>query len=417
MNQEIDTINMKLPTKDRVIDVSKLHIGMVVKNYSTMCELIGDEVIVNKGNSRTAQKKNWKRYFEWETQGQKYIVKEIYSYPLPEEIPPNATYVKVMELALMLYLTQKQNGTYVFFSVPLMEKVGMVNKEYYKFRNENDYIWMFGPDGKIDKNVSYSNAKSTSRKSYERLSQILDGSLKSLAKHHVIHYEKDWAVKETPEDKYGGWRRATSEEKVLITGAEQHALNKLGTTSSWFASTYRRQKYQEYMQEYIQLNSVGIYLAARANFIDYHRPDDEYLVRVARKITSQLREANTPEYIIEAVQNGNIYGNVQWRLTGKAKEIMNKITIDALMTYINKEIGKAKKKMEWGIPDKNKVGLVGDEIEHIANDSFLREFTLLVNRYICITDSNKIPVDQVAPVVERDGVVDDEVDVLDTLVV
>ena len=417
MNQEIDTTNMKLPTKDRVIDVSKLHIGMVVKNYSTMCELIGDEVVVSKGNSRVAQKKNWKRYFDWDTQGQKYIIKEIYSYPLPEEIPPNATYVKVMELALMLYLTQKQNGTYVFFSVPLMEKVGMVNKEYYKFRNENDYIWMFGSDGKIDKNVSYSAAKSTSRKSYERLSQILDGSLKSLAKHHVIHYEKDWAVKETPEDQYGGWRRATSEEKVMITGAEQYALNKLGTTSSWFASTYRRQKYQEYMQEYIQLNGVGIYMAARANFIDYHRPDDEYLVRVARKITSQLRDANTPEYIIEAVQNGNIYGNVQWRLTGKAKEIMNKITIDALMSYINKEIGKAKKKMEWGAPDKDRVGLVGDEIEYIANDGFLREFILLVNRYICITDSNKVPVDQVAPVVEHDGVVDDEVDVLDTLVV
>ena len=55
---------------------------VIIKNYKMMCELLREEE--KTGNSKKSQNKEWKRYFDFEREGQRYIIKEIYSVPLPK---------------------------------------------------------------------------------------------------------------------------------------------------------------------------------------------------------------------------------------------------------------------------------------------------------------------------------------------
>jgi hypothetical protein len=61
------------------MNIDKLCVGLVVKNYKVMCELLDEEV--KSGNSKKGQLSEWKRYFDWETDKQKFIITEIYDEP------------------------------------------------------------------------------------------------------------------------------------------------------------------------------------------------------------------------------------------------------------------------------------------------------------------------------------------------
>lgn len=66
------------------IDTNNIMVGQVVKNYKELCALLGEEILKG-GSSRTAQLKEFARYFKWERDGQKYIITDIYDTPLPKK--------------------------------------------------------------------------------------------------------------------------------------------------------------------------------------------------------------------------------------------------------------------------------------------------------------------------------------------
>nr|DAT84930.1 MAG TPA: GIY-YIG nuclease superfamily protein [Caudoviricetes sp.] len=65
------------------INVSNLEIGQVFNNQREMCKYLNQEYM-STGNSKKSQLKEWKRYIDWEKDGQKIIVTEIYDTPLPK---------------------------------------------------------------------------------------------------------------------------------------------------------------------------------------------------------------------------------------------------------------------------------------------------------------------------------------------
>lgn len=67
------------------IDTSQLEIGMIVKNYKELCQLLNEEV--KAGDSKVAQLKEWQRYFNFERPKykQSYIILDIYDEPLEKE--------------------------------------------------------------------------------------------------------------------------------------------------------------------------------------------------------------------------------------------------------------------------------------------------------------------------------------------
>ena len=58
------------------MDVSKLEVGMRVKNYKVLCELLGEKV--KGGKSKVLQLQDLERYIRYEREGNAFIIKEIF---------------------------------------------------------------------------------------------------------------------------------------------------------------------------------------------------------------------------------------------------------------------------------------------------------------------------------------------------
>lgn len=56
-----------------------LKVGMEIKNYKYFCKLLNEDIKCS--NSKDAQIKEWLRHFNYEKQGHKFIITEIYDTP------------------------------------------------------------------------------------------------------------------------------------------------------------------------------------------------------------------------------------------------------------------------------------------------------------------------------------------------
>lgn len=132
----LETGNCNIGEKDFIyeIDTSKLAIGMVIKNYKELCILFGDEV--KTGEAKKSQLKTWKRYFDWEKDGQKFIITDIYDTPLPKEDlrrkGNNSIYKNYIELILLQYLSKQEGFRKTFTKRNWLELLGMINSKYGK---------------------------------------------------------------------------------------------------------------------------------------------------------------------------------------------------------------------------------------------------------------------------------------------
>lgn len=363
------------------IDTTKLKVGQVVKNYKEMCAILGDEALKNGHDSKEAQLDYWSRFFDWQRDGQKYIITNIYDSPLPEMLPNSAVYAKFMQLILMDFLAKTPDGCYRFFTMPLMKLVGMTTPNYVKLREGPEKLEeMFGIYGEVDNTISCMGAEQMTRISYNRLLRILDDALKSLRKHAIIDFEREWAVKEAPWGIKGGFRRAKEEEIPIIVKAESAALEKIGTTNLWYARACRGHEMQTYMSEYIHEALPDLYGAIRWIVIVNGKPSDIYRERVVRKIIDELKQIDPSIEMLDLTDD---------ILTRTSKKALNNLVIDAMMHEVDKEVAKAKEKVEKEQRTGKIIKYNRDETLHIASADFMREFTSLVNRYISIKDSTK----------------------------
>lgn len=171
--EEDDNLLLPQNTVDS-IDISKLEIGMTVKNYKLLCELLGQEV--KSGKSKKYQLEEFARYFEWEKSGQKFIISDIYDAPLTKEdkrkLGNNSIYVQCIEVILLQYLSKQEGYTRTFTKRNWWEMLGMASHKYGRT-----------PENKL-KNLDYRITSWEVRHFYQRcnkkLEQILFSALNSL---------------------------------------------------------------------------------------------------------------------------------------------------------------------------------------------------------------------------------------------
>ena len=65
------------------MNIDNLKEGMIIKNYKELCKLL--DIRIYQGNSKDAQMKELAMYVDYEKQGQKFIIKEIYAFPKEKE--------------------------------------------------------------------------------------------------------------------------------------------------------------------------------------------------------------------------------------------------------------------------------------------------------------------------------------------
>lgn len=125
---------------EREVDVSCLNIGTYY-SYKKLMELLGLKYTTNK-NTKTNQLDMIGRYAELEKKGAKYLVKSIYSSPLPvcTTFRSQAKYVSDMTDVLLAYFFNHFSQNIYFNFNELYEICGLVNKEYLWYNSRRDEL-------------------------------------------------------------------------------------------------------------------------------------------------------------------------------------------------------------------------------------------------------------------------------------
>lgn len=130
----------KRQQKQNHISLENIKVDQVFKSYSALCKAL--DTIEVAGNSKQSQLKNWERYFSWDKEGNKFIIKEIYKEPKPKvdgrviHTSDMAGLFQILLLEYMRYyeygcidLTNNVRESYIVRK-KLYESIGLVNHKW-----------------------------------------------------------------------------------------------------------------------------------------------------------------------------------------------------------------------------------------------------------------------------------------------
>lgn len=305
------------------VDTSGFAIGMVIKNYKELCTLLGQEI--KSGKSKKIQLEDFKRYFDWEKSGQKFIITDIYDTPLTKEdrrrLGNNSIYVKYIELILLQYLSKQEGYTRTFTKRNWWELLGMVNRKYNKISK------------KQLENIDYTITSYQINHFYQRcnkkLEQILFSALNNLKNRKLIIWEMQTVVVTINENGKEVYFLADDEDKKKILQVERYVLKNVMGYEKMIQVFCRFRQNEYYQQVNEKLNEL----------YGWHH------------YFKQIKLIYTPEDVLEAIQQSEI--DLQ-------KEILNEKIINVLNENAKEKYDTEIKKWKetcrnligiWKIPD------------------------------------------------------------------
>lgn len=319
----------------------------IVKNYKVMCELLKE--FEKSGASKRAQQTEWKRYIDFEREGQRYIIKEIYDIPLPQGYYKNPIDT-FNEFLICLYIKEsnekypEQKGL-VCGTRKLAEKLGLINEKYDEYRNKKNRLVYEIKEPKTEK--EFINHLNIVNKVYEDLPHkykyrlekaIKDLEKRSLILREVVYYgekiklniDKDKTIYEVIEDNttmdiYGdkikdGYKIMLDGDTIVVPLTDDEKEKYL-TISKNLRNNYLKKNAKNNMDvcETIKdLYDLGINYQTRKSYIDeyYERLEEEIKKKMGYKtIFKAYRLYFHPQYIedeswklfnkLECIENNN----------------------------------------------------------------------------------------------------------------
>lgn len=203
------------------MDLSGLKIGMTVKNYKVLCEIL--EQPIKDGKSRKLQLKDFKRYFDWEKSGQKFIITDIYDTPLTKEdkrkFGNNSIYVKYIEVILLKYLSKQKECTKTFTKRNWWGLLGIVNEKYDRVSTKKLED--------LDYTVTSWEVKHFYQRCNKKLEEILFSALNSLKSRKLITYEIQTIIVKYDDKNGEKYSEANDNEKKMLLDVEHHVLHNI----------------------------------------------------------------------------------------------------------------------------------------------------------------------------------------------
>lgn len=217
------------------MDLDNIKSNMVVKNYKEMCLILGEKT--TDGNSKKAQLKEWERYFDYEKQGHKFIIKEIYATPLPQDFSDNDIYTKYVQVILMKHL--KEQGSGEFTMKQLLQLCGFVNQYWDDMNLLTDYV---------DKeDITYQQAKYYYNQLYGHVytycTQAVTRCLDRLQKRGFLRWNKVLFIQRGKDI-----QEATIEEMEKYLDVTCKVKEEMGFK---YLNVYNRNEYYKKISEYI----------------------------------------------------------------------------------------------------------------------------------------------------------------------
>lgn len=329
---------------NRKIDTKKLSVGMTVKNYKALCELLSQDV--KTGNSKKAQITDFKCYFDWKRSGQQFIITDIYDTPLCKDDKRkegnNSIYIPYIEKILLMYL-KSQGNTDTLTKKGWWELLGFIN---------HNYIW-YTEDAlkKLDHVLTPWEIRHFYMRSDRKLTQIFFSALNNLKNRNIISYEIEIIIVLSETE----YIKADELEKEKIEQMEKHVLNDIMGFDTMF-QVFASFKIEEF---YRKVNEL-LYDAYR-------------WIRYFKNVKISLRSANTDQDVSEMALEKKL-------LNEKIVEYLNQNAIE----FYNKNMEKyqtALKEEYWGDIS---------QFEHLEckvwspPDTYLEAQTLLTDKLIKI---------------------------------
>ena len=298
MQVEIEPAAEQLEVKEEKpeVDVSKLEIGMIFKNYAELAAFLGERV--STGNGKRSQTSTWNRYFNWPQDGRRYIITEIYDIPLPKDSRADAVYVKYVELMLSLVLAQKESGVFYTTYPQLYKALNMVGSDYDRLRS---YESTMNEIKRVDNEISAYGMWVLRSQAKSKLRRILNNALNSMQSRRLIFYSVGQAVRYFKDDDY---EEATVEEQKQILDAEQRGLKKFGFPVIEAAlNSKKSNEFKKYVNEYLEDN-YGIIGHIQRVKIVYRRP--YYMDEVVESILGKYKQMALEYYNTRAKMNKSV---------------------------------------------------------------------------------------------------------------
>lgn len=238
--------------------LDNIHAGLKVKNYPSLCRLLG-EPIKNGGTSKTAQLKEWRRFFSWEMEGRAFVITKVFDYPHPKPFRVDDEYTE--DILVILHEHFNGSGTEVFFSSRLFSLLGFTNGREIRekrigetretpFRfGLNDYDYRL-----IQNNFNYHVSVS--------LGGVIRASLDRLQTREYLKWKSTVELKSVN----GIWHHATSEEAELFREIDKTVRERLGIKH---LSQWKYRAYDNAMEEALAQHGL---LAARRSITIIYNP-------------------------------------------------------------------------------------------------------------------------------------------------
>jgi hypothetical protein len=310
------------------MEIKNIKVGMVVKNYKELCELVG--VKVRNGSQKKKQLEDFKRYFECDKLGQSFLITKVYSKPRA------FTEEEMIELLLLhLLVTNENDNQYVLITTKrnMYEKLKMVNLNYKYCVNNPEQVAVYK---NIPEKIILDNTNSMDRTLENKLIKTLNNLsdrkiLVSMDVYMISHFDNNSSKHQI----------ATDEEIQLCVGIEGDVLKELGYSSQTEAKFRGREKeYISRVKEELKKHDIKIfYRAIKIIFIEKRVPE---LIRKFEQTVRKykLSKKNCAKYVDEINKQMQIQmkNNIDNRikkaqlevveLIQKIEEINNKIAIN-----------------------------------------------------------------------------------------
>lgn len=335
------------------LDTSGLEIGLVVRNYKELCVLLKQEV--KGGKSKQLQLDDFKRYFDFEKAGQKFIITDIYDEPLTKEdkrkLGNNSIYVKCIELILLQYLSKQDGYTRTFTKRNWWELLGMVNKKYHKIAPKQLQ--------RIDYKITPFQINHFYLRSNKKLEQILFSTLNNLKNRKLIIWELQTVIVTIDDRGRERYFLALDEHKKQILQVERYILKSVMNFEKMFQVFCNNKQNEYYRLVNEKLNEL----------YGWHH------------YFKQIKLIYTPEDVMEVIKQSEV--DLQ-------KEILNQKIINALNDNAKEKYDKESQKWQQ---TRNNLMIWGDYDEKIQHrkllpDTYLEAQRILTEELINIGHKN-----------------------------
>lgn len=233
----------KKENKYQPIDMSNLVEGMIVKNYQAMCKLLNQTT--GTGNQKKAQLKTWERYFDYDKDGQKFIIIEIYDEPLPSDdgrSRRDGIYSQYIEVLLMRYLTSGEGHVATLTKRKLYNLLGLAPEAYIRLPCNEELGQITSNHMRYTYNldVELSDIQHFYHRADLKMNSIVRSALNSMKRKMLIKYMTEYVIVGTDGASYV----ASDEDIKKILAIEHDVMIDMG------ASTFSRLVFMHQIEEF-----------------------------------------------------------------------------------------------------------------------------------------------------------------------